>query len=93
LDAKEYLTFFTGYNHNTDTIVYDTSESQFDTVTHMELKRIVREIVTKLSSKEEFVLRRRFGFDNDNPMSLEDLGKLLGGITRERVRQIEQRAY
>ena len=35
------------------------------------------------------MLKLRFGLDGDpNPMSLEQIGKVLG-LTRERVRQIE----
>lgn len=44
-----------------------------------------------LSEKEEQILRMRFGFDNDIPMTLEDVGKVFG-VTRERIRQIENKA-
>ena len=47
--------------------------------------------MTKLETKEEMVLRMRFGIENDNPMTLEEIGESFG-ITRERVRQIEQKA-
>lgn len=46
---------------------------------------------TKLNTREEVVLRMRFGFNNQDPMTLEEVGKKFG-ITRERVRQIEEKA-
>ena len=37
------------------------------------------------------VLRLYFGFDGTDPLTLEDIGTLLG-VTRERVRQIKEKA-
>jgi RNA polymerase primary sigma factor len=36
------------------------------------------------------VLRLYFGFDGNEPMTLEEIGTVLG-VTRERVRQIKER--
>lgn len=44
-----------------------------------------------LKEKERNVLSMRFGLDNDEPMSLIQIGKALG-FTRERIRQIQNEA-
>ncbi len=44
-----------------------------------------------LKPREARVLRMYFGLDGDEPMTLEDIGDVLG-VTRERVRQIKDRA-
>ena len=44
-----------------------------------------------LTDKESNVLKLRFGFDDDNPRTLEEVGQIYG-VTRERVRQIEAKA-
>ena len=44
-----------------------------------------------LDHREKLVLVHRYGLDADPPMTLSDVGHLLG-ITRERVRQLETRA-
>ena len=44
-----------------------------------------------LSEREATILRLYFGLDHDDTMSLEEIGDLLG-VTRERVRQIKERA-
>ena len=46
---------------------------------------------SKLTNRELDVLRLRCGFINNRPYTLEEVGKKYG-ITRERVRQIENRA-
>jgi RNA polymerase primary sigma factor len=53
-------------------------------------RRAVRRAVAKLPERERRILELRFGFDGD-PESLEKIGKELG-LTRERVRQLEQEA-
>lgn len=44
-----------------------------------------------LKPREARVLRMYFGLDGDEPMTLEDIGEVLG-VTRERVRQIKDGA-
>lgn len=41
-----------------------------------------------LKERELFVIKKRFGFDGEEPMILEDIGKILN-VTRERIRQIQ----
>jgi RNA polymerase primary sigma factor len=49
------------------------------------------EILHELSSREQEILSLRFGLTDDEPRTLEEIGKKFG-LTRERVRQIENRA-
>ena len=51
-------------------------------------QKYVGKWLTRLSMNERAVLKMRFGFDDDEPKSLESIGKTIG-ITRERVRQIQ----
>ena len=44
-----------------------------------------------LSEQERMVLARRFGLDGKDPMTLQTIGKGMG-VSRERVRQIENKA-
>jgi RNA polymerase sigma factor (sigma-70 family) len=53
-------------------------------------RAIVLSLVSELPERESEVIRRRFGFDRD-PETLEEIGDHLG-VTRERIRQLEQRA-
>ncbi len=53
--------------------------------------RAVLDLLGRLDPREAAVLRLRFGLTRENPLSLQEVGERLG-CTRERVRQIEQRA-
>jgi RNA polymerase primary sigma factor len=44
-----------------------------------------------LTTDERKVIALRFGLDGDDPQTLETIGKIFG-VTRERIRQIEQKA-
>jgi RNA polymerase primary sigma factor len=51
----------------------------------------IREILGELDEKEALVLKLRFGLDDDRPRTLQEIGDQLR-LTRERIRQIEQKA-
>ena len=55
------------------------------------LAESVQAALGELRRREATVVRLYFGFDGREPMTLESIGKRLG-VTRERVRQIKERA-
>lgn len=48
-------------------------------------------VLNTLNSREEKVLRYRYGLDDGSPKTLEEVGKIFK-VTRERIRQIEVKA-
>ena len=55
------------------------------------LKGTIEEALSTLKEREAKILRLYFGLDDQDPMTLEEIGTILG-ITRERVRQIKEKA-
>jgi RNA polymerase primary sigma factor len=55
------------------------------------LREKVEEVLATLSPREARVLRLRFGLDDGNVYTLEEVGQKFG-LTRERIRQIEGKA-
>jgi RNA polymerase primary sigma factor len=51
----------------------------------------MRELLEMIDSRESRILKLRFGLGNGEPMTLKAIGKRFG-LTRERVRQMEQQA-
>ncbi len=55
------------------------------------IEQELREMLGDLDDKEALVLKLRFGLDDDQPQTLQEIGDRLH-LTRERIRQIEQKA-
>jgi RNA polymerase primary sigma factor len=55
------------------------------------LTESIEEALSMLKERESRILRMYFGLDGDDPLTLEEIGAALG-ITRERVRQIKEKA-
>jgi RNA polymerase primary sigma factor len=53
--------------------------------------RALRQALAALGERERRVLVLRYGLDDDEPKTLEEIGRRLG-LTRERIRQIQVEA-
>ncbi len=56
-----------------------------------ELREKIKETLKVLNTREEEIVRLRFGIGRDMPYTLEEIGRVMG-LSRERVRQIEATA-
>ncbi len=74
-------------NYIEDTAAVDAIEK----INADDITRVVSEALETLSSREERVLRMRFGIGTMDEHTLEEIGKRFN-VTRERVRQIEAKA-
>ena len=63
-----------------------------DEIVELQLRdQQVNEVLKRLSEREEAILRFRYGFYDDRPRTLAETGAQFG-LSRERIRQLEQRA-
>jgi len=74
-----------------DMLPGDAEDGPDSRAEHHEMTLLVRDWLTRLPDKQRIVIMRRFGLDNDDPATLETLAEEMG-VTRERVRQIQQEA-
>jgi len=58
---------------------------------HESLQNEIERAIVTLTPREADVIRLFFGLNNQQPMTLEEIGQIFG-LTRERVRQIKEKA-
>ncbi|MBS4761749.1 RNA polymerase sigma factor RpoD [Carnobacteriaceae bacterium zg-ZUI252] len=78
-------------SHLGDFIEDDGATSPAEHTAFALLREQLEEVLDTLTDREENVLRLRFGLDDGNVRTLEQVGKVFG-VTRERIRQIEAKA-
>jgi RNA polymerase primary sigma factor len=74
-----------------DLIQDEASAKPFESAFAIALQDTLAMVLEKLSEREMRIIKLRFGLDGEGPFTLEETGRILG-ITRERVRQIQERA-
>jgi RNA polymerase primary sigma factor len=77
--------------HLSDLIKDDSIMEPFEEVFSMTLQDTLSDVLKNLSEREIIIIKLRYGLNGEGPRTLEETGKLLG-ITRERVRQIQEKA-
>jgi RNA polymerase primary sigma factor len=78
-------------NQLRDIIPDDAVSSPLETAIEVDLVRGVDEALSFLSEREEKILRLRFGIREKSDHTFEEIGEVFN-LTRERIRQIEERA-
>ncbi len=75
-----------------DTVGDESTPTQYDSFKSKELKDMINDSLHKvLNEREKEVIKKRFGIDEDQAFTLEEIGKEFN-VTRERIRQIELKA-
>ncbi len=69
----------------------DDAVSPEEAVIDSLLREQIEKVMVALTDREIMVVKLRFGLDDGIPRSLEEIGRILG-VTRERIRQVEEKA-
>lgn len=66
-------------------------DSPAETIIRLDLSRQVKKVLSTLTPREEQVVKMRFGIAGTTEHTLQEIGNIMG-VSRERIRQIEQLA-
>ncbi|OGG00869.1 MAG: RNA polymerase subunit sigma [Candidatus Glassbacteria bacterium RIFCSPLOWO2_12_FULL_58_11] len=69
----------------------DKTPGPLEGVFKKDLNDLIENMLSTIKDREARILRFYFGLDNTEPMTLEEIGEIFG-VTRERVRQIKEKA-
>ena len=79
------------YTYLKDTVIDHSVQQPLEGASQQFLKEQLREVLLTLTSREQKVLKLRFGLDDGRERTLEEVGTEFS-VTRERVRKIEAKA-
>jgi RNA polymerase sigma factor (sigma-70 family) len=92
--AREPLSLDEPMNKSRDSFFGEFIPDEFDTeqlVVATILHENMQNTLKLLDPREQDIIKLRYGFIDDEPRTLDEIGKMLG-VTRERVRQLERKA-
>jgi RNA polymerase primary sigma factor len=78
-------------NRIADVVADPNAAAPFDQVVRETDTELVREVLSTLTERENLILSRRYGLKDGTPRTLEEIGVQFG-LTRERIRQIQEEA-
>jgi RNA polymerase primary sigma factor len=80
-----------GANTVADVVADENARTPFEALRDQTETRLVGQLVNQLSEREARILRCRFGLDDGQERTLEDVGRKFN-LTRERIRQLQNAA-
>ena len=94
--VKEPTSMDTRLNDDDETTVGDLIADESETspveeIYHEEINKTIFDVLSTLEEREKEVIIMRFGLIDNKPKTLEEIGKQFD-LTRERIRQIEEKA-
>ena len=81
--SEEQIDFLVDSRQNTEARLANKEEALYK-------QKVLKDCLSRLNERESYIIRRRML--TDEPVTLEDLGTELG-VSRERIRQIEKKAF
>ena len=69
----------------------ENASTPFEQLSDKSLQMDIDQMISDLDAREARIIRLRFGLEGDAPLTLEEVGDMFG-ITRERVRQLQNMA-
>ena len=73
-------------------IILSNEEDENDRELKKNQKIVLDRLMTKLNPRCKYIINAYFGLDGNKPKTLEEIGNEMGGLSRERIRQLKEKA-
>lgn len=90
-NSKAWPRFWYELGDLSEGMTSDIARSRWEHLQGLRRRGAVQQAIEDLTLEEKTILKLRYGVLQDDELTLRDIGEILG-LSRERVRQIEQRA-
>lgn len=91
INEESLINLFNNNEYSNEKYSVDFEDSEIDYNEILNNKYLIERITSQISDREKDVIYRYYGINQDEKYTLEDIGKVYG-LTRERVRQIVDKA-
>lgn len=76
----------------TNDTTFEDNEGKYDPEREIEIQECLNTLMADLNDREKDILIQKYGLDGNKPKTLEEIGETYG-LTKERIRQINEKTY
>ena len=76
---------------NKHEVILSNEEEESDKELRRNQKIIINKLLNKLNKRGKFIINSYFGLDGSKPKTLEEIGKEMGNLSKERIRQLKEK--
>lgn len=76
---------------NKNEVILSNEEEESNKELEKNQKIVLTKLLSKLNPRGKFIINAYFGLDGNKPKTLEEIGKLMGNLSKERIRQIKEK--
>ena len=75
----------------TNEVILSNEEDESNIELEKNQRLVISRLMTKLNPRGKYIINAYFGLDGNKPKTLEEIGKEMGNLSKERIRQLKEK--